>query len=323
MNILIVKTSSLGDIIHTLPALTDAANHYTNIHFDWLAEDSFAEIPTWHPNVDKVIPTAWRRWRKNLWDAWQEKKLHRFYHDLREKKYDLIIDAQGLLKSAFMGRLAKGMHCGLDYYSARESLASFLYKKRFTVLFQQHAVTRARQLFAQALGYTCPQHHPDYAIRTHFASAQHQKSKNILFIHGTTWQTKEWPEKNWIELASQCIKSDWNIQIPWGNEAEKARAERIAKTDPNIRVLPKSSLKELANLLLQARAAIAVDTGIGHLAAALSVPTISLYGPTDPDKIGAWGEHQVHLKNTQDISSISANQVWEHLEHVIRQSETA
>lgn len=317
MKILIVKTSSLGDVIHTLPALTDAIRHIPNLHFDWVVEENFAEIPPWHPNVEQVLPVAWRRWRKNLPDAWRQRQLQQFYKNLRQKNYDLIIDAQGLFKSALMARMAKGLHCGLDYHSAREPLASLLYQRRFNVAFEQHAVTRVRQLFAHVLNYPCPKDKPDYAIHKHFSVNNTDTQKNILFIHGTTWTTKEWPEAYWTALANRCVKAGWHVQIPWGNAIEKSRAERIAESASQITVLPKSSLSELAHLLLQAKAAVAVDTGIGHLAAALSVPTISLYGPTDPMKIGAYGDYQVHLRKTDNIADLSVDDVWEKLSGIL------
>jgi heptosyltransferase-1 len=313
MKILVVKTTSLGDVIHTLPALTDAARHYPDIRFDWVVEEGFAEIPKWHPCVNQVIPVAWRRWRKNLLQAWRAKQLQEFYAALRGTQYDKVIDAQSLLKSALIARSAKGIHYGLDYYSARESLASLLYQQHCTVIFEQHAVTRARQLFAQALGYVNPTDKPDYAIRAHFDLANNHERKNILFAHGTTWETKEWPESSWIDLAKQCTSSGLYVQIPWGNENEKARAERIAASNASIEVLPKTSLLTLAHLLLQAKGVIAVDTGIGHLAAALSVPTVSLYGPTDPAQIGACGDNQIHLRKTSHMADVSVNAVWEAL----------
>jgi heptosyltransferase-1 len=245
--------------------------------------------------------------------AWQQKQLQTFYKTLRETPYDKIIDAQGLFKSAVVTRLAKGMRCGLDYYSAREALASCFYQSRYFVAPAQHAITRTRELFAWSLGYAVPTQNPDYAIRKHFALENHVTKKSVIFVHGTTWTTKEWPEDYWIALAKRCVADGWAVQIPWGNTAEKLRAERIASHDAHIQVLPRSTLTELATLLLQASAVIAVDTGIGHLAAALSVPTISLYGPTDPVKIGALGDNQHHLRKTNQMADISVDMVWEKL----------
>lgn len=315
MKILIVKTSSLGDVIHTLPALTDAKKYLPDVQFDWVIEENFAEIPSWHNAVNRVIPVAWRRWRKNLLTAWREKQPQLFYRALRETHYDKVIDAQGLFKSALIARMAKGLHCGLNARSAREPCATWLYQARYEASWLEHAVTRARQLFAQALNYPCPTDPPDYAIRTHFGLDNTQTKKNILFIHGTTRADKEWPESYWIDLAKRCIGAGLHVQIPWGNAAEKMRAERIAaEGGGEITVLPKTSLLELANILLQAKMAIAVDTGIGHLAAALSVPTISLYGPTNPVEIGTYGDHQIHLQKTDRMGDVGVEMVWDCVE---------
>jgi heptosyltransferase-1 len=313
MKVLIVKTSSLGDVIHTLPALTDAALHHPGITFDWVVEESFAEISKWHPNVQQVIPVAWRRWRKNLAAAWHDKQPQQFYQSLRLTQYDAVIDAQGLLKSAFITKLAKGLRYGLDYHSAREPLAALLYQRRIGVPKNQHAVMRTRQLFAQVLNYALPTTQPNYAIRSYFNAAINNQPNNILLVHGTTWTTKEWPEAYWIALANRCIAAGWHVQIPWGNAKEKARAARIAATHATIEVLPKTSLAELASLLLQAKAIVAVDTGIGHLAAALDVPAISLYGPTDPAKIATCGKNQIHLKKSEHMQDLLVEEVWQKL----------
>jgi len=308
MKILIIKTSSLGDIIHTLPALTDAAHAIPNIEFDWVAEAGFAEIPAWHNRVNRVIPLEWRRWRKNFPQAWRDGEFKRFYTDLRKNHYDKIIDAQGLLKSAIITRMSKGERCGLDFSSARETLAAAFYQRRYSVLFEQHAVVRARQLFALALGYPIPDSTPDYAIAEHFSkqtvSLEWLSAKKItsperpaiLFIHGTTRDDKEWPEQHWQALAQQCVQAGYNVLLPWGNAREQQRALRIADVSAHVYVLPKLNLNDLAQTLLAVKCAVAVDTGIGHLAAALNVPTVSLYGPTDPEMIGACGRSQIHLR---------------------------
>ncbi len=316
--ILVVKTSSLGDVIHTLPALTDAARVYPAIQFDWVVEQGFAEIPAWHPHVRQVIPVAWRRWRKQLPSAWKAGDIQKFYRHLRAARYDAVIDAQGLVKSALIARLARGLHCGLDFHSARETLAALFYQRRYPIIFQQHAVTRARQLFAQALNYPCPDSAPDYAIRANFPPSIGGAHKQILFIHGTSWTNKEWPEQQWVDLATRCVAAGFSVQLSWGNALEKARAEMIAaQAGSGVAVLAKTSLKELAELLLQARAAVAVDTGIGHLAAALNVPTLSLYGPTDPQQVGARGDNQYHLRRGNDLSRLSVDEVWQHLQPLL------
>jgi len=294
LRVLLIKTSSLGDVIHTLPALTDAARAIPGIQFDWVVEEGFAEIPAWHPAVARVIPLAIRRWRKHLWQTLRSGEWRRFKARLGETRYDLVIDAQGLLKSAWLTRYVKAPVAGLDRFSAREPIASRFYQRRYGVPREQHALERVRQLFAQALGYPLPAGLGDYGLnRAQLADAAAQPY--LLFLHGTTWPSKHWPEAYWRELAERLCAQGWAIRLPWGNETEKARAERIVAGLENAAVLPKLNLAGVAKVIAGASACVAVDTGLGHLAAALDVPTISLYGPTLPGRVGAYGRSQVHL----------------------------
>lgn len=293
MRVLIIKTSSLGDVIHTLPALTDAAHAMPGIRFDWVVEEGFAEIPSWHPAVDQVIPVAIRRWRKNLWQTFKSGEWKAFKQRVRERKYDLVIDAQGLVKSAWLTRYVKAPVAGLDRYSAREGWASRFYDRRLSVAVGQHAVERVRQLFAMVLAYDLPEGIGNYGLdldRLQLPPA----APYVVFLHGTTWATKHWPEAYWRELAERMGQRNLQVRLPWGNPQEKARAERIAQGLKNCQVLPKLNLAGVARVLAAAKACVAVDTGLGHLAAALDVPTISLFGPTNPGLTGAYGRAQVH-----------------------------
>jgi heptosyltransferase-1 len=295
MKVLIIKTSSMGDVIHTLPALTDAGKAIPGITFDWLVEENFAEIPRWHPLVNKVIPVAWRRWRKKIFSAATRAEWKDFFINLRANQYDLVIDAQGLVKSAFFSRLAKGRKVGYGWRSARESLASLLYRRKYTVARGQHAITRTRQLFSQALGYALPDTIPDYGIDRQRFVANAAAEPYLVFLHATTWDTKHWPEIYWMELAQRANQAGYCVKLPWGNPAEHERAQRIAASCERSEVLPRLDLMGVARVLAGAKAIVAVDTGLGHLSAALAVPTVSLYGPTNPVLSGALGKSQVHL----------------------------
>lgn len=294
MRVLLIKTSSLGDVIHTLPALTDAARAIPGIQFDWVVEEGFAEIPAWHPAVAQVIPVAIRRWRKNLLQTWKSGEWQRFKQRLRETEYDLVVDAQGLFKSAVLTRYSKAPVAGLDRDSAREPLACRFYDRLYPVPWGQHALERTRQLFAQALGYSVPEGWGDYGLDRE-AMRDPAAPPYLLFLHGTTWASKHWPEADWRALAERMSAQGWAIRLPWGNDAERERAQRIAAGLENVAVLPKLNLAGVAKVIAGATACVAVDTGLGHLAAALDVPTLSLYGPTLPGRVGAYGRGQVHL----------------------------
>ena len=294
MRVLLIKTSSLGDVIHTLPALTDAARALPGIRFDWVVEEGFAEIPAWHPAVAQVIPVAIRRWRKHLLQTWKSGEWKRFKQRLGEVDYDLVIDAQGLFKSAVLTRYSKAPVAGLDRDSAREPLACRFYDRLYPVAKNQHALERTRQLFAQALGYELPAGMGDYGL-DRAALRDAAAAPYLLFLHGTTWASKHWPEADWRALAERMAAQGWAIRLPWGNETERERAQRIVAGIDNAAVLPKLNLAGVARVIAGATACVAVDTGLGHLAAALDVPCISLYGPTLPGKVGAYGRGQLHL----------------------------
>lgn len=292
MRVLLIKTSSLGDVIHTLPALTDAQRAIPGIQFDWVVEEGFAEIPSWHPAVAEVIPVAIRRWRKHLWQTYKNGEWRALKQRIKQQSYDLTIDAQGLLKSAWLTRFNLAPVAGFDKQSAREAVASYFYDAKYQVATDLHAVERTRRLFALALGYSITGKAAEYGLQTrHKALAQ----PYVMFLHGTTWPSKHWPEQYWRHLAEQLNSQGIAVHLAWGNAAEQQRAERIAHELEQVTVLPQLNLAGVADEIANATACVAVDTGLGHLAAALDVPTISLYGPTLPGRVGAYGKGQIHL----------------------------
>ncbi|MET0379349.1 MAG: lipopolysaccharide heptosyltransferase I [Spongiibacteraceae bacterium] len=329
MRVLVVKTSSLGDVVHTLPALTDAMRAVPGIRFDWVVEEAFAEIPGWHPAVDRVIPVAIRRWRKQLWQTLRSGEWTRFTTALRAARYDLVIDAQGLMKSAWLTRQVSAPRAGYDRHSIREPLASLAYDRRFAVSREQHAVERIRHLFALALGYDKPSGTGDYGLtRGQFAPTS-APQRRVMFLHGTTWPTKLWPEPYWQALCKQVVDAGYAVTLPWGNVEERERAERIASVASGAVVLPRLNLRALASELASSAAVVAVDTGLGHLAAALNIPALSLYGPTRPALVGAYGANQIHLTASslppvadaaitpQAMAALTPAVVWQELSAVL------
>lgn len=295
-----VKLTSMGDVLHVMPALSDLQQHYPDLIVDWMVEDSFAQLPAWHSAVERVIPVATRRWRKLSWQAVRE--FRTFWKGLRAQSYDAIIDAQGLMKSAVFARMAKltkyGQRIGFSGDSIKESPAAYLYSTKVKVLRKQHAVNRLRQLFAGGFDYACPQTPPNYSISN--APAPHaqvnESRPSVFLLHATTWPSKHVADQSWRELAKLALNDGYQVKLCWASEQEKRRADWIAEIDPNITVLPKSSLNQVAAQLRQARGAIAVDTGLGHMAAAFGVACVSLYGATDALLTGTMGDHQTQLQ---------------------------
>lgn len=328
MKVLIVKTSSMGDLIHTLPAVTDAKLNFPDIHFDWVAEEGFAEIPAWHPGVGNVISVALRRWRKNILETLKNGEICSAINKVRASEYDYVIDAQGLLKSSLITRFTRGKRCGMDLQSCRESLASLAYQNKYHVPKDMHAIERVRMLFAQVLGYSYNSQNLDYGLNRKNFSTQPLTFPYLVFLHGTSRSTKLWPDDDWIELAKIVRNQGYAVYMTWGNEQEKQRAEQIAAHDSGCIVLPKMSLGMVAGLLSQASGVVGVDTGLAHLGAALAIPAVTIYMDTSPELTGTCGLNQICL--TQKDSGvqnrktaglriltehqISASNVWDKLQ---------
>jgi heptosyltransferase-1 len=285
-DILLVKTSSMGDIIHNLPVVSDILARMPDANIDWVAEESFADIPALHPGVRRVIPVAVRRWRRSLLrpDTWSQ--MRRFARTLRATRYDVVLDSQGLIKSALMTRLARGTRCGLAWDSAWEPLASLAYGRKFHVNPELHAVMRYRQLAAQALQYSLPAR-LDYGIRAPACDFPWvPDAPYAVLLHATSRAEKLWPETAWIELAARLHEHGIAIVLPWGSLAERERSVRLAAQMAQAVVAPPMRLGEAAALLAQAKLVVGVDTGLVHLASAVGAPVIGIYCGSDPARNG-------------------------------------
>lgn len=289
MRILIVKTSSLGDVIHNLPVVSDIRRHFPAATVDWCVEENFVAIPRLHPAVRNIIPVAVRRWRKQLLHATTWRQLAGFRRQLQAEAYDAVIDTQGLFKSALLARQARGPVLGYAAASAREPLAARFYDRHFAVSRDLHAVVRNRLLAAAALGYAADGE-PDYGIEaaaTAFPWLPHRPY--VVFLTATSRDDKLWPEDHWLALGRALNSQGFSAVLPGGNPVERERAARLAAGIPGAIAAPPMSIPELASLLAGARAAVGVDTGLSHLAVALKVPTVALYTATDPGLTGVLG----------------------------------
>lgn len=319
--ILLVKTTSLGDVIHNLPVVSDLKAQVPDSEVHWVVEDSFASVPGMHPGVDRVIAVAMRRWRKRLLSPATWKEIVAFNHELRSLRYDYIIDTQGLMKSALIARRAKGPVYGQDRASVREPMASRFYDYTFNIDRGQHAVERNRRLAASVFGYDPGSIPLNYGIE---GTLQHTnqdwvpQSDYLVFLHGTSRQSKLWPEVNWIELGRQLSATGVMILLPWGNANEHDRAQRLASAIDTALVTPPTDLDTLAGILAGAQAVVGVDTGPVHLAVALNRPTIAVYTDTNPVLTGVLPMDPERAINVGDKDQIpTADQVYEALQRVL------
>lgn len=302
MKILVVRLSSLGDILHMFPAVSDLRRRLPDAEIHWLVEPAFAQMVGWHSAVDKVIQVSLRRHKKQWWKL--PSLLKNLKRQLREEHYDLVLDAQGLLKSALLSHLAGVDIYGFDAKSAREALAARFYKSTAVIQPGLHVVDKNRQLVAQLFGAD-PSQPADYGLdefrRQHVTADAKNEPPRIVLLHGTTWNSKYWPESYWMELVRLLSSQGWLCQLPWGNEAEHLRALRLAK-ETSAQVLPVLSLSELMEVLLSSRGFVSVESGIGHIATAMDIPGIMLHGPTDPQYSGILGKSCLHITSSMDCA---------------------
>jgi heptosyltransferase-1 len=291
MRVLLVKLSSMGDVIHTLPAITDAVREVPGIKFTWIIEEAFQEIASWHPAVERVIPIALRK--RNF------KQVRGAIRELRSQQFDLVLDAQGLIKSAVITRLARTKNrAGGDWGTCRESIASLFYNRKYSVAKDQHAVVRLRQLFAKTFGYTVPAGPISYGVNIpdcEMPNIWNNTNPYLVFLHGTTWDSKHWPDEYWVALANLVAQQGLKVQVTWATQQQKARAQMLADKCSNVTMLPHLSINQAAAVLSHAYGVVAVDTGFAHLSAALDKPMVAIYGSTVVKKAGTVGNNNVNL----------------------------
>ena len=281
----------MGDVVHTMPAISDIAANVPNVQIDWLVEAPFAALPAMHPAVRTVIPIAWRKWRKRLFGADTRAALATARAQLSAEDYDVIIDFQGLIKSALWATQARGSRAGYDWASAREPLASLFYSKRAAVAVNQHAVERSRQLAAAHLNYTVTgsqrfgMHAPD-------ANWKPQAARYAVLITGASRPEKLWPESSWHAIAATLTAQGFALVWLWGSAEEGERAKRLAAAAGG-EVPPFLTVKDASAVLAGASMCVGLDTGFTHIAAAFGVATIGIYCDHEPGLVGITGEGYV------------------------------
>lgn len=303
--VLLIKLTSMGDLMHALPALTDATTAIPGIEFDWVVDEAFAEVPSWHPAVNQIIRSAHRRWKKDLSQSIFGGQLANFYSQLNHADYDVILDAQNNIKSAVISTLRRGKIHGLSKDSIRETPAHWAYRYQHNADKSQHAIARQRLLFSEAIGYDLPQTAPDYGIDRSMMQLPDIKlpERFLFFVHNASWTTKLWPESHWHKLIEQAGDAGYEVLLPCGNDEELARAQRLAEQHSNAIALPKLSLSHIGGIMDKAEGVVTCDTGLCHLAGMLDLPSVSFYGPTSDQLVGATGLNQQHIiASSEDFS---------------------
>lgn len=306
MKILLVRVSSLGDVLHNLPMVADILRHHPDAQIDWVVEEGYVSLVRLNPHVRKVIPFALRRWKKGWKDKAVRAEVRAFFRDLRAEQYDYVFDTQGLIKTGLVMAAARvrpggqkiGMANGTED-SGYEGASRIFHTRSIPVALRTHAVQRGREIAAASLGYaadTPPDFGlpaPDPAKRPDWMPA----ADYAVFFHGTARDAKKWAPANWIALGQALAPLP--ILLPWGSPKEKEEAERLAAALPNARLLPKLSMMDAVELARHAALAVGVDTGLTHIAAAFVRPTVEIYCDSPRWKTeGNWSPRIVNLGDT-------------------------
>ncbi|MFK3740171.1 lipopolysaccharide heptosyltransferase I [Massilia sp. TN1-12] len=306
MKILLVRLSSLGDVLHNLPIVADILRHHPQAQVDWVVEEAYVSLVKLNPHVRKVIPIALRRWRKGLGKAAVRAELRGFFRDLRAEQYDYVFDTQGLIKTGIVMACARvkpgGQKIGLangTEDSGYEGISRVFHSRSIPVAPRTHAVARGRQVVAAALGYTVDTA-PDFGLPAPGASGRKPwmpAGPYVVFFHGTARDAKKWPPSDWIALGRALAPLP--VLLPWGSPREKEDASFLAAALPNATVLPRLSMMDAVELARHAALAVGVDTGLTHIAAAFLTPTVEIYVDSPRWKTeGNWSPRIVNLGDT-------------------------
>ena len=302
----------MGDLMHALPALTEAKEHKEDISFDWVVDTNFASVPSWHPSVNKIITTDHRNWKKQLFSKNSRKSLRGVINQINDNNYDLVVDMQNNLKSAFISYLCKHDVVGLDSKSAREYPAHLAYSKRINVDKKLHAIERQKKLLGDALGYEYEQGPINYgaSFNAFIKPNITLPDKYFVLVQNASWITKQWSIGNWQQLILYLEDKGIVMLLPSGNLEELERAKEICSVSEKAQAIDLMPLDEIAYMVQHADFCICSDTGLAHLSALIGTPSITLYGPTKTSLIGTMGINQNHLiGDNEDINQISVSDV--------------
>ena len=285
VSVLIVRPSSLGDIVYALALVSDLARHRPGVAVDWVAERGFVPLVALDPRVRRVVPSGLRRWRERPWSPSHWRDARAFAKALRSERYDAILDLQEQVKGALISRVAHGVRHGFDRASAREPLATLLDDVHHTVPRDLHFVHRVRLLAASALGYELDTP-PQWLLRPPTAPDVVPERRYAVALTATSRADKRWADTDWIALMARLAQVGLAIVLPWGSADEEARCRKLAAASPSAIVPRRLSLPEAATLIARAELCIGVDTGFTHLGAALGTPTVAIFTATDVARHG-------------------------------------
>jgi heptosyltransferase-1 len=282
MRVLLVKLSSLGDVVHTLPAAMDIRTQCPEAKIDWVVEPAFADLLRSCSAIDQVIEMDLRRWRKSPWSQATRQAWSSFRTQLQSHAYDWVIDLQGLTKSALVSRLARLTSAGQRVAMAHPTDGSsyelptrWVADRCISVRRHIHAIERAREVCAEALGYALPTH--GQLAWSEWMDPLRPKRPEVLCVHGTSRADKLWPEASWLSLGKRLLAQGLTPVFVHGNAEELARSERLAQGLPGSRIAPRWSLSQLLREMTFTRGVIGVDSGPSHMAVALGLPHVQIY----------------------------------------------
>jgi heptosyltransferase I len=326
MRVLVVRVTSMGDVVLTLPAVTDMVEQMPGIEIDWLVEKPFASIAAMHPGVRTVFPVTWRKWRSSLWRSDTRAAIIDFRTQLRQKQYDLVLDFQGqIAKSVILGSMAKGPLAGFAWRGLREPLSSLFYRRKAPVEKSLHLVPRSRAMAASLLGYPMPLGPPRYHMRVAepYWTPSGDDSDFVILIPHASRPEKHWPEDRWVALGHRLRNQGYQVVVFWGSSQEEMMAKQLAAQFDG-QVPPFLTVAQAASVLAKAQVVVGLDTGFTHMAAALERPTVGIYCDFDPklagvmsagfaESLGGIGQYpalrDVDLALTRALSSINAGVV--------------
>ncbi|MGW8394419.1 lipopolysaccharide heptosyltransferase I [Pseudoduganella sp. HUAS MS19] len=301
MNILLVRVSSLGDVLHNMPIVADIKRHFPDANIDWVVEEGYVSLVRLNPMVRNILPWGLRRWRKSLGKKETRAEIAAFFRKLREVQYDYVFDTQGLLKTGIIMGAARGKNkVGLangSEGSGYEGISRIFHSKSIPLDPRTHAVARGRLVVGAALGFKVD-YPADFGL-PEVAAAEPRpdwmgEAPYAVFFHGTARDAKKWSPAGWIGLGQALAPMP--VLLPWGSEKEKAEAEALAAHIPNARVLPKLSMADAVMLARRAALAVGVDTGLTHIAAAFSRPVVEIYADSPRWKTeGNWSPRIINL----------------------------